>query len=452
MYKKLRFYLRFIRALTAKHWLPILLGLTLAVISAIVAPRLFILGNRIGNVRRIGIIGRYTLNDLPLSLMQKVSIGLTNLDPTGVASPGIASSWQATDSGKTYIFTIDRSLVWHDGSSVKSQDIRYNFRDASIEYPDSDHLLIKLTDPFSPLPSVVSRPVLKTSGLLTRFNRPQISGLGTYRIKSYRKNGSLLSILTLVPVPSNSALPGLIYHFYSSGDQARLALKLGILHEIVGLTEPNDLSSWSNLEINSHTQKDRYIGIFFNTQDPQLSGPSGKNLRLALTYAIDKSRWSDRALGPISPESWAFNSEVKKYDLDPAKAKELLKKVEKIPESVILSTVPAYSEIAEDIKKDWSAIGVDTKIIVSTELPSEYQIILIAQAIPSDPDQYNLWHSTQDTTNLSRLKNPRIDKLLEDGRKTSDYAVRFGIYSDFQKFLLEEAQPDPAWPIEESAV
>ena len=125
--------------------------------------------------------------------------------------------------------------------------------------------------------------------------------------------------------------------------------------------------------------------------------------------------------------------------MDPAKAKELLKKVEKIPESVILSTVPAYSEIAEDIKKDWSAIGVDTKIIVSTELPSEYQIILIAQAIPSDPDQYNLWHSTQDTTNLSRLKNPRIDKLLEDGRKTSDYAVRFGIYSDFQKFLLEEA-------------
>ena len=33
--------------------------------------------------------------------------------------------------------------------------------------------------------------------------------------------------------------------------------------------------------------------------------------------------------------------------------------------------------------------------------------------IPKDPDQYSLWHSTQATTNISKYKNPRIDKLLE---------------------------------------
>jgi len=40
--------------------------------------------------------------------------------------------------------------------------------------------------------------------------------------------------------------------------------------------------------------------------------------------------------------------------------------------------------------------------------------------------------------NLTRLKNPRIDKLLEDGRKSLDLDERRKIYFDFQKYLVEE--------------
>jgi peptide/nickel transport system substrate-binding protein len=47
-------------------------------------------------------------------------------------------------------------------------------------------------------------------------------------------------------------------------------------------------------------------------------------------------------------------------------------------------------------------------------------------------------HSTQNTTNITHLNNPRIDKLLEDGRKTLDLNLRKSIYSDFQRFLVEE--------------
>ena len=58
--------------------------------------------------------------------------------------------------------------------------------------------------------------------------------------------------------------------------------------------------------------------------------------------------------------------------------------------------------------------------------------------IPKDPDQYSLWHSTQTSTNVSRLANPRIDKLLEDGRIELDQETRKKIYLDFQRFLVEE--------------
>jgi ABC-type transport system substrate-binding protein len=56
----------------------------------------------------------------------------------------------------------------------------------------------------------------------------------------------------------------------------------------------------------------------------------------------------------------------------------------------------------------------------------------------SDPDQYLFWHSTQTKTNLTQTNNPKIDKLLEEGRQTFDQQERKKIYQEFQKILLEE--------------
>jgi peptide/nickel transport system substrate-binding protein len=110
-----------------------------------------------------------------------------------------------------------------------------------------------------------------------------------------------------------------------------------------------------------------------------------------------------------------------------------------MPSTLNISTVPAYVDIAEQIKKDWEKLNIKTGISVSPDIPTDFQILLVAQSIPVDPDQYSLWHSTQESTNFTRLNNPRIDKLLEDGRKTYDINTRKKIYQDFQKYLVEEA-------------
>ena len=39
---------------------------------------------------------------------------------------------------------------------------------------------------------------------------------------------------------------------------------------------------------------------------------------------------------------------------------------------------------------------------------------------------------------ITKLNNPRIDKLLEEGRQTNDQIERKKIYQDFQTYLLEE--------------
>jgi len=72
------------------------------------------------------------------------------------------------------------------------------------------------------------------------------------------------------------------------------------------------------------------------------------------------------------------------------------------------------------------------------EIGEDFDVLLAVQEIPRDPDQYHLWHSTQ-PGNITNFWNPRIDKLLEDGRRISSLEERKKIYFDFQRFLVEEA-------------
>ncbi len=409
------------------------MGLVLGIASFIGLPPLLAKLPYIRPTVTTALVGRFTEKDLPLPVLQKISIGLTTISESGIPAPGLAESWEATDSGKVYIFTISDSLRWHDGSDVKSGDISLSFKDAEIETPDDSHLIIKLKNPFAPLASIVTRPLFKSS------KNAKLIGVGSYKLKSIRRNGSFIESITLDPIEKGSKLPLLRYNFYSSQSQARTAFKLGLVSVVQGLSEVADIQTWPNLEIATQIATDRHVVLFFDTAGDLFAGASGKNLRLALNYAIDKSRYQQRSIGPLTRTSWAYNDTIRKYDYDLKRAKDLLSKVEKKPDQIDLTTLPIYEKAALEIKKDWEALGLTVNLKIVQDIPDEYQVLLVAQVIPTDPDQYNFWHSTQTATNLSHFNNPRIDKLLEDGRKTLDLTERKKLYFDFQRFLLDES-------------
>ncbi len=425
--KKLRYWLRLFTALFAKYYVILGIGIVFGIITFFIFPRISKYLPKWRGTNSIAVVGRFTSDDIPLFIQHQISQGLTTLDSSGRASPAIATSWEVADGGKTYIFNLNPHLKWQDGTAFKGRDINYQFRDTIVEYPNDTKLIMKLKDPFAPLPIAVSRPVFKR-GLL---------GTGSYKVSRVRKNGAYIESLSLVPVDKSGYQPNLIYRFYSSEASAWLAFKLGIVHSVMDLQDVGDLASWPNATVTSESHSDRYVAVFFNLNNSILSGSAGRNLRLALTYAIDKSRWPDRADGPINPYSWAYFSDTKKYNQDLIHAKQLLAKDEKQLSEIQLSTVPAYLPVAEAIKSDWEKLGLKVNVLVAAEPTADFTALVIAQAIPLDPDQYNLWHSTQ-ATNLTGLNNPRIDKLLEDGRKALDFDERKKIYHEFQKYLVDE--------------
>ena len=112
---------------------------------------------------------------------------------------------------------------------------------------------------------------------------------------------------------------------------------------------------------------------------------------------------------------------------------------DKLAKELILTTIPNLEEVGNKIISSWKNLGLNTKIRIESGIPQNFQVLLITQSIPQDPDQYFLWHATQIKTNLTGYDSKRADKDLEDGRKMITEEDRKTKYFDFQKTLLEDA-------------
>lgn len=423
---KARYILRLVGAFAARFRTLIVIGILMGVGFFFVLKFLLpILSG--GAIERIGITGRFTTTNLPVGILDMIGDGLTKLDATGNVEPNLAVNWETPDRGKTWIFHLRNATVWQDGTGVISSGITYQFSDVTTERPDESTIIFKLQTPYSAFPAVLSRPVFR-KGLL---------GTGQWKVKNLSVNISFVDSLTL----ENKDKVKIIYKFYPTEEKTKLAFELGLVDKITDIFNPAPLTSWKKAKVETFSNTGEYVAVFFNTQDKILSD---KSLRQALSYAINKDGLGEfRAISPISTDSWAYNSQVKPYNYDLEKAKEIVleyKKAAKIETlEVGLTTAPILLSQAELIAKDWEATGFKVNLQVFSGIPSDYQSLLAIFDIPDDPDQYSIWHSTQTATNITRYQNPRIDKLLEDGRSQIDIEDRRRTYLDFQRYLVEDS-------------
>lgn len=432
--RSLRYWVRLLGAFFSRFRNLILIGAIVGAAIFVLLPRLTASLPIVKSGETIGITGRFLPEELPLRIQSEISVGLTTVDEEFNILPGLADEWHAEEDGRIWIFKLGEH-TWQDGKPIEADQINYNFRDVETEVIDNKTIKFILKDPFSPFPSVVSRPAFK-KGLL---------GAGEWRVtKLAMANRRFVESIRLKHLTSGQTKT---YRFYPSEETARIAFKLGEVDSLEGIVDPEELKSWDNVLVEESVQQDRYVGIFINTLEPLLSD---KSVRQALAYAINKEDFEgERAISPISPKSWAFNPQVKPYTYSPERARELLGSLsgdrEKI--SVNLVTTPTLLSVADKVKEYWEEIGIKTNIQVSNTPPSDFQALIAIQVNTPDPDQYSIWHSTQLETNITNYgegeekprESQRIDKLLEDGRRALDPTERKQIYIDFQRFLVEDS-------------
>lgn len=213
-----------------------------------------------------------------------------------------------------------------------------------------------------------------------------------------------------------------------------------------------------------------YAYLGFNLLDPRFQD---KRVRQAMAYAINKQEIIEGVLlglgqaaqGPYKPGTWWYKPDVKTYPFDPDRAKTLLAELgwtrmnsdgvlvkDGKPFSFTIMTNQGNSvrqQTAEIIQRRLKAVGIDVKIqvvdwaaFINTFIRKrQFEAIILGWGLGLDPDQYDIWTSTQtgpDQLNHISYKNPKVDELLEAGRRTFDEAKRKEIYWEFQDIMAEE--------------
>ncbi|MFH1582889.1 MAG: peptide ABC transporter substrate-binding protein [Candidatus Falkowbacteria bacterium] len=199
--------------------------------------------------------------------------------------------------------------------------------------------------------------------------------------------------------------------------------------------------------------------------------------------------------GPILPNSFAYNNKIKKYDYNVATSSRLLaeagwKTAELTAEDIVqaneastsndevvkkqaeakikmgagtwlikdnnyliitLTTVDnqEYGQVAESIAKFWNDINIKTEVnlVLAHQIQVDviksrnFEALIYGEITGADPDPYAFWHSSQigqAGLNIADYANKEVDKLLEDGRLSSELEVRREKYKKFQEIIAED--------------
>lgn len=424
MWKSIRRNYWLVKSFIARHYTLIFKTIGVVTLTAVVFLVLskYIPARR--DITRIGLVGKYTSETMPLTIQSQVSAGLVDIDEHGEPIPALAESWDITNDGKTYTFRLRSDMFWHDGSRLTPSDINYNFKEVSVAY-GPDTVTFDLQEQFAPFLQAVSRPILKNSQI----------GTGGYRLEKIQASNAVLQEVTIA-----NNTEKIIYKFYPTENSALTAFNLGEVDRLENLSfVPDEIKSDPAIKVEPNSNNSHIAVLFFNNNDSLLSS---KSTRQGLAYAIrDKTFGHTRAISPIDKNSWAFNPLVKEYEFDAERANTLFytDQQKENPPRLEIKTTLAYLDFAEAIASDWEEVlqlEVDVKVI--SNINSDYQVLITDYEPPKDPDQYTIWHSTQ-PTNFTNYSNLKVDQLLEDGRRTLDKKLRTEIYQDFQRFLLEDS-------------
>jgi peptide/nickel transport system substrate-binding protein len=220
-----------------------------------------------------------------------------------------------------------------------------------------------------------------------------------------------------------------------------------------------------------------YSYLLVNNDDPILRDA---RVRRALAYAIDRktiihTKLHDRAIaatGMLPTFHWAYEKNVDDYPFDPARAKRLLDEAgypdpdgdgPGVRFNIVYSTssnklrVAIANVIAEMLRE--VGIGVDLRVNEFATLFADlkkgnFQVALMQIPEISEPDLYiNFFASERIPTrdnldaggNRERYRNPELDRLIFEGRRTLDRPGRKRVYSQIQKILARDVPVVSLW-------
>lgn len=384
--------------------------------------------------------------------------GLTRSLPQGEVTPDLATSYEISEDGKTYTFTLRDDVTFHDGKPVTAADVvftiqmaqqgdiksprRADWEGVSVTSPDEKTVVFKLPNAYAPflenttlgiLPKHIWQDTPPEEFSFSPLNTHPV-GSGPFYLK--KTEADRTGAITKLQLSSFSDyalgaphLRKIIFNLYPNEDALLGAYRSGAIEAFVGVT-PAKVTVDDSDSVLLRATLPRIFGVFFNQNHaPVLADPA---VRLALEQAVDTRTLIYDVLGgygttlsnPIPPgilpdsapptettpeevtDAWIETAQATLtkggWSLDETSGVWKKKKVA-LAFSLATADAPELVKTAEVVAERWRRIGADVSVHVYplSELnntvirPRAYDALLFGEVIGKALDLFAFWHSSQ---------------------------------------------------------
>ncbi|MCD6348546.1 MAG: hypothetical protein J7L91_02865 [Candidatus Korarchaeota archaeon] len=277
--------------------------------------------------------------------------------------PWLAEKWELSEDGKTLTFHLRKGVKWHDGQPLTSEDVAFTFNYIkkeevtggiytpqiikyldSVETPDDYTVVVHLKSPFPfavdafgytfIVPKHIWKDIDKYDWPASKAKEYAV-GSGPFKFVKYVEGEYLELVRNDDWWGKKPNVKRILLKIIKEDESAILQIKKGEVTTLrYGLMSPalvKAVKEDPNVQVVEAVDQWDYLLAFNNKKWPF----NIKEVRQAIAYAINKEEIVEKILGLgwIS-ETYVFkswysdwsNPNVKKYDYNPEKAKQLLEK------------------------------------------------------------------------------------------------------------------------------
>jgi len=407
-----------------------------------------------------------------------------NLD----VAPGLAERWEIPDP-LTYVFHLHHGVKFHDGHLLTSRDVKWTFDSLlqgkvrspkaavyrfvdRIEAPDDFTVIFHMKEPSATLLWNLSDGAM---GIVPYGSGSEMTthpvGSGPFRFVSAETDKEVLVKRNEDYWSEKAKLKAVRFAVVPDATTRALELRKGSADAAINALTPDTVLT---LRRDPSLAVERAPGtvlayLGFNLRDPILKDV---RVRQAIAYALDRQPMIEYLWGGaaqparsiLPPQSWAYNGNVRTYDHDPEKARQLLD----------AAGYPAVNGIRFHITMKTST-DENTRLMVAV-MQQQLREVGIALEIRSfefatffadvthgafqlyglrwiggneDPDIFEYaYHSAKfppNGANRGFYSNPTVDALIDRARREVDPNVRKPLYAEVQRILAEELPSINLW-------
>jgi peptide/nickel transport system substrate-binding protein len=416
-------------------------------------------------------------------------------DGTLQVEPALAESWEISEDGLTYTFSLRSGVTFHDGAPFDAEAVKFNFERMldeehpfhntgpfplafffsaieTVEAVDETTVRFTLNEPFAPFLSNLAYP----TGLMVSpaaveqhgadFGRNP-SGTGAYRFAEWQSNQRVV-ITRNEDYWDGAPAPEAVVFRPIVDANTRVAEMLSGGLDIMVEVPPDAIAQFREApDFEVYEQAGPHVWfLILNMRE----GPfADQRIRQAANYAVNKESLvtdvlqgtAEVSAGPIPPAfGWAYNEEVEPYPYDPDRARELLEEAGYDGEEITFYVTEGGSGMLDPvamgtaIQADLAAVGMNVSIEtyewntflneVNPGLEGKADMAQMAW-MTNDPDTLPFLTLRTEAFpenggfNSGYYSNEEVDAILSQARVSVETEERAALYQQVQEMVHEDA-------------